>query len=441
MMGSMMRRAMLGDGSTLWLDFTQMSTLADLTSRGLTFSRSTSGTFINASGLVATATAGNPRFDYDPSTRQPRGLLIEGASSNYLLASDDYSGWAGANSAVADETGATAPDGTSTPDRISDNSTNGEHYRSRSPGLTTAGTYTMSMWFKNPSTNGRRYAGLQLFAGGGTDTGGVVAVWDFDTGAATSTTGYGGKGTPALVAATPYQNGWWKATLSITVTGTLTTINARILLSSNGTSTVYANSGTALGILAYGAQLEAGSGSSSYIPTGASTGSRAADVCTMSNITALNYNANGGTLFAHFSNNTENGNFAGSIGFNNGANYAQRLRWGTGSLLGSYFQTNGTTALGSNLGGSRTSFASAKAATSYSFNGTTTSTAMSINGAQATTTPTSSAVSGVSIATAFALNSDNSSAATAYPSLAVRSVKFYPTALTMAQMNAITANP
>jgi hypothetical protein len=66
---------------------------------------------------------------------------------------------------------------------------------------------------------------------------------------------------------------------------------------------------------------------------------------------------------------------------------------------------------------------------------------MSINGAQATTTPTSSAVSGVSIATAFALNSDNSSAATAYPSLAVRSVKFYPTALTMAQMNAITANP
>jgi len=138
MMGSMMRRAMLGDGSTLSLDFTQMSTLADLTSRGFTFSRSTSGTFINANGLVATATAGNPRFDYDPSTLQPRGLLIEGPSSNYLLASDDYSGWASANTAVADETGATAPDGTSTPDRISDNSTNGEHYRSRSPVLTTA---------------------------------------------------------------------------------------------------------------------------------------------------------------------------------------------------------------------------------------------------------------------------------------------------------------
>lgn len=277
MITNMMRRAMISDSATLSLDFTQMSTLADLTSRGLTFSRSTSGTYINASGLVATATAGNPRFDYDPSTLQPRGLLIEGSASNYLLNSDDYFGWASGNSAVADETGATAPDGTSTPDRISDNSTNGEHYRSRSPGLTTAGTYTMSVWFKNPSTNGRRYAGLQLFAGGGTDTGGVVAVWDFNTGAATSTTGYGGKGTPALVAATQYPNDWWKATLSITVTGTLTTINARILLSSNGTSTVYANGGTALGILAWGAQLETGSGASSYIPTGASTGNRASE--------------------------------------------------------------------------------------------------------------------------------------------------------------------
>lgn len=161
----------------------------------------------------------------------------------------------------------------------------------------------------------------------------------------------------------------------------------------------------------------------------------------MSDITSLTYNANGGTLFAHFSNNTENANFAGSIAFNNGANYAQRIRWGSGTLLASYFQTNGTTTLGSNLNGSRTSFALAKAATSYSFDGTTTSTAMSINGAPATTTPTSSAVSGVSIATALALNSDNSSAATAYPSIAVRSVKFFPTALTMEQMNAITANP
>jgi hypothetical protein len=191
----------------------------------------------------------------------------------------------------------------------------------------------------------------------------------------------------------------------------------------------------------WGAQLETGSGASSYIPTGASQATRIVDICTMSNIAALNYNANGGTLFAHFSNNTENANFAGSIGFNNGANYAQRLRWGSGSLTGSYFQTNGTTTLGSNLGGSRTSFASAKAATSYSFDGTTTSTAMSINGAQATTTPTSSAVSGVSIATAFALNSDNSSATTDYPSIAVRSVKFYPFGMTMAQMNAITVTP
>jgi hypothetical protein len=104
-----------------------------------------------------------------------------------------------------------------------------------------------------------------------------------------------------LVAATQYPNGWWRATLSITVTGTLTTLFARILLSSDGTATSYANSGTALGILAWGAQLEAGSGASSYIPTGASTGSRAADSCYLTDFAGWsaggNFSTTEGTLF------------------------------------------------------------------------------------------------------------------------------------------------
>ena len=117
MMGSMMRRAMLGDGSTLSLDFTQMSTLADLTSRGLTFSRSTSGTYINASGLVATATAGNPRFDYDTSGN-PRGILLEGSATNLVYHSETFRLTAvaaepfWADSASVSRGTDTAPDGT-----------------------------------------------------------------------------------------------------------------------------------------------------------------------------------------------------------------------------------------------------------------------------------------------------------------------------------------
>jgi hypothetical protein len=382
-----------------------------------------------------TAERHDPRFDYDPTTLQPRGLLIEASAVNYMLESNSLTGYS--NSGMAAVTAGSDSDPTGIANSALQiyatvGGTFHGYYRTITAGTNTQ--VTVSIWAK-----ARTYTHLFL---SDLASGRAAVRFNLSTGATDNNFGAG----YVSAKATPFPNGWWRCEMVVNVTASTAYGWAFVGVPSGATlgqfGAQYTGTGNAAdGIYCYGFQVEGGSGASSYIPTGASTGSRAVDVCTMSNITALNYNANGGTLFAHFSNNTENANFAGSIGFNNGANYAQRLRWGSGSLTGSYFQTNGTTTLGSNLGGSRTSFASAKAATSYSFDGTTTSTAMSINGAQATTTPTSSAVSGVSIATAFALNSDNSSAATAYPSLAVRSVKFYPTALTMAQMNAITANP
>jgi len=241
-----------------------------------------------------------PRFDYDPTTiGSPRGLLIEGSANNLSLDSENFSAWSTANTSLSSESGDTNPDGITVPTRVSDDSTNAEHNRTRSPSLTTATTYTKSVWFKNPATNGRRYGGLQLFAGGGTDAGGVVAVWDFDTGQTVTalTYGYGGKPTPS-VSCVPYKSGWYRVSISMTVTGTLTSLNHRIVLS-NGIATSYANSGTALGLLVWGAQLEAGSGASSYIPTGASQGSRSADKMSMTDITTMQWNQAAGTFFLH----------------------------------------------------------------------------------------------------------------------------------------------
>ena len=89
----------------------------------------------------------------------------------------------------------------------------------------------------------------------------------------------------------------------MTVTGTLTTLTHRIVLS-NGTATSYANSGTALGLLVWGAQLETGSGASSYIPTGASTGSRSADNCVTAIANLTGFNANQGTIYEAWRDNT-----------------------------------------------------------------------------------------------------------------------------------------
>jgi hypothetical protein len=67
-----------GDGSTLSLDFTT-GTLDPL----LTFTRSSSGTYLGSDGLVKTAGSNVARFDYDTSGT-PLGLLIEGSTTNLL---------------------------------------------------------------------------------------------------------------------------------------------------------------------------------------------------------------------------------------------------------------------------------------------------------------------------------------------------------------------
>jgi hypothetical protein len=54
----------------------------------ITFTRSTTATFVGSNGLIQSAAINVPRFDYDPVTLAPRGLLIEGQRTNLLLNSD-----------------------------------------------------------------------------------------------------------------------------------------------------------------------------------------------------------------------------------------------------------------------------------------------------------------------------------------------------------------
>jgi len=251
MMGSMMRRAMLGDGSTLSLDFTQMSTLADLTSRGLTFSRSTSGTFINASGLVATATAGNPRFDYDTSGN-PKGILIEGSATNLVYHSETFRLTAvaaepyWADSASISRGSDTAPDGTA-----------GAAVNFVAIG--TAGTVIQTAAVG--SSANRTFSFWAKRSGGGT------VEYTLDNGST-----------------------WTAVTITaswVRYTATATNANQRVGFR------VATGAGTSI----WGAQLEAGSGSSSYIPSGASQGSRAADECQLLDLTTMGFNANAGTIY------------------------------------------------------------------------------------------------------------------------------------------------
>ena len=58
----------------------QRKTLAEM----LTFTRAGTATYFGSDGLLKTAAANEARFDYDPVTLQPRGLLVEGSRTNSI---------------------------------------------------------------------------------------------------------------------------------------------------------------------------------------------------------------------------------------------------------------------------------------------------------------------------------------------------------------------
>ena len=75
-----MLRGAAGAQPTLDLNFVS----GTLDSR-VTFTRASSATRVNASGVLEVITSGNPRFTYDPVTLSALGLLIEEQRTQLLL--------------------------------------------------------------------------------------------------------------------------------------------------------------------------------------------------------------------------------------------------------------------------------------------------------------------------------------------------------------------
>jgi hypothetical protein len=93
------------------------------------------------STYVTTTTAAyyGPRFDYDPVTLAPKGLLIEEQRTNLVLYSSDFTNasWTKSLSAMAG-TFTTAPDGTNTGAKWREDGTLAEHQIYATPSLTAA---------------------------------------------------------------------------------------------------------------------------------------------------------------------------------------------------------------------------------------------------------------------------------------------------------------
>jgi hypothetical protein len=218
-----------------------------------------------------------PRFDYDPVTLQPKGLLIEEQRTNLLTYSEqfDNAAWVKTNATITTNT-AVAPDGTSTGDKLVADTLLAQH-RVNFTATAAAGTYAFSVYLKAGEYN---FAFIRIGLGGG---------WvDLVNGSVSGVTG-GYTMTATLVA-----NGWYRVVL---VGAAALNDVVRVNVIQTNLSTDFAGDGTS-GIFLWGAQLEAGAFQTSYIATVASQVTRAADSASMiGNNFARWYTQGQGTLF------------------------------------------------------------------------------------------------------------------------------------------------
>jgi len=413
------------DGSTLSLDFTQMSSMA---TSGFTFERSSSttpggvgtATFINSSGYVQSVAADIPRFEYDPITLAPRGLLLEGSVANLLLysqlaftGSNPPTGWTspftgGPGSATTSTYGTL--DGANAWTQTA--ASNRPMLSSTAIALTNGTTYTISMYLEAVS-GGLTYQDVLLL----------------------------NPSTATLGSPTYRRNG---VTVSAGATAEIGRIEATVSCTGSGNANLRCGPGAnanCTGSATFSRpQVEVATGSSSYIPTTTATVTRAADQLTMSNIALMQWNQTAGTFLWDMdvqaeTNTSSFPTFAGMyragpvrvirFQLNNSSRTNPRIGGGTwtsvpGALVADTFYTRPVgTAFKAAV-----AFANTGQSMTYCINGTVQTT---VTGTGTLATPT-----------LFLVHQDPSAADTEYFPIHLRRLKYWPTNLSSSDLRSIT---
>jgi len=280
---------------------------APLDSR-ITFTRSTTATFVGSDGLIQSSAINAPRFDYNPATLAPRGLLIEEQRVNLVLYSEqfDNAGWTKSSASVtADAT--TSPDGTANADRLTADGLLNTHVAQQTVTYTAA-AHTLTVYAKRDTNDfvQLRFGAAAIALGNG------FANFDLNAG----TVGTIGTGLTAA-SITPAGNGWYRCT--ITGTTLAATSNLGIYIVTSATAVSAEPNTLTTSVFLYGAQLEAGSFATSYIPTVASTVTRAADIASMTGTNFSSwYNQSEGTVVAQASTQRTTGTAVRVLGIDDG---------------------------------------------------------------------------------------------------------------------------
>jgi hypothetical protein len=215
--------------------------------------------------LIQSAAINTPRFDHDPVTLACKGLLIEEGRTNLLSSSEEFNNadWGKNFSAgvtvLANQ--ANSPDGRQSMNRVTSRGAGGSLYHQNAP-IALSTTHSVSMFIRQ-----------------GTATTSQMAIFNWNSGniATLNWTWVGG---------VPSTSASWMATnvRYENFGGGMYRVAFTFTSLSNGAHTILYVPDTTAGLgdgFAWGAQLEAGSFPTSYIPTTTGTLARSADVCSI----------------------------------------------------------------------------------------------------------------------------------------------------------------
>ena len=252
----------LGDGTSgIFIWGAQLEIRSSVTA----YTATTTQAITNYIPKLQSAASGVARFDNNPTTGESLGLLIEESRTNLLTYSSDYTNavWTKTNTTITSAANV-APDGTQTAQKVVESTSSSGHELYEAVTLVSGNSYTWSGYFKA--------AGRNWVAFLAQDASGNTTYFDLQNGVV----GTNASGNTASI--TSVGNGWYRCTLTRTVSGT--SGYWHILTASANNTVTYTGDGFS-GYFVWGAQVELGAFATSYIPTVASQVTRAADAASM----------------------------------------------------------------------------------------------------------------------------------------------------------------
>ena len=275
-----------------------------------------------------------PRFDYDPVTLAPKGLLLEEQRTNLMTWSDDFSNvvWNKLASVTVTANTITSPDGTSNADTIESAGAAPVIYQTAT--VTANTVYTASVYVKLGTMLVSEYK---------------IAIYNATAGAFIAI-----DITPTAVVSS---STWTRIDYTFTTpVGCLSVRFYPVRITATVNATVYL----------WGAQLEAGAFPTSYIPTTSAAATRAADNASMTGTNFSSwYNQSEGTIYSQWMLGGDNAS-VNVYNINDGTgNNVIRNRYGTGSAIDNAVIVGGSTQATLSTSNQMTLYSSYKNAMTY----------------------------------------------------------------------------